>query len=119
MSTHAPSESSSRSKATSVSMTHATRARASPIEGFSDCFFRFVRNRQMVAVMSELRGAAHTDLTAALSIAVGAVALGSFLPWANGTLGTTHGTSGAGNLTLLLAGTAGALVARWRVQRGV
>src|SRR5437870_3317094 len=58
------------------------------------------------------------DLSNAMSIAVGAIVLGSFLPWAHGALGTVRGTDGNGNLTLLAGGIAGALFARWRYDRG-
>jgi hypothetical protein len=61
--------------------------------------------------------AERTDLTLALSLALGAVVLGSFLPWADGVW-QVRGTEGDGNVTLLLAGAAGALVARWRLERG-
>jgi hypothetical protein len=55
------------------------------------------------------------DLTLALSIAVGAIVLGSFLPWSRDVFVSVRGTDGAGNLTLLLGGIAGALTARWRL----
>lgn len=54
----------------------------------------------------------------AMSIAVGAIVLGSFLPWSQMLLGRVNGTDGNGNLTLLLGGIAGALLARWRLERG-
>src|SRR4051812_4276788 len=59
--------------------------------------------------------AAAADRMVAVSLAVTAIVLGSFLPWAHQLFTTVHGTdgNGAGNLTLLLGGTAGALVARW------
>jgi hypothetical protein len=47
------------------------------------------------------------DFVTALSIAVGAVVVGSLLPW------SVQGTAVSGNLTLLLGGIAGALVAGW------
>lgn len=59
------------------------------------------------------------DLTLALSIAVGAIVLGSFLPWSRVLFVSTHGTDGVGNLTLLLGGVAGALIARWWLGGGV
>lgn len=63
--------------------------------------------------------AERNDLTMAMSLAVGAIVLGSFLPWAHGVLVDANGTDGDGNLTLLLGGVAGALIARWRLERGV
>jgi hypothetical protein len=57
------------------------------------------------------------DLTTAMSIAVGAIVLGSFLPWAQ-MLVSERGTDGDGNLTLLLGGIAGALIVRWRMEGG-
>lgn len=62
--------------------------------------------------------AVSNDLSTAMSIAVGAIVLGSFLPWAHVVLGTMRGTDGNGNLTLLLGGIAGALIARWRLEGG-
>src|SRR5258708_1176351 len=62
---------------------------------------------------------ASNDLMAALSLAVGAIVLGSFLPWARMLVATVHGTDGNGNLTLLLGGVAGALIVRWRIDGGV
>lgn len=57
------------------------------------------------------------DLFTALSLAVGGIVLGSVLPW------STRGAETTGNLTLLLGGTAGALIARWwlfsREHRGL
>ncbi|MEY2421104.1 MAG: hypothetical protein QOI95_1171 [Acidimicrobiaceae bacterium] len=55
------------------------------------------------------------DLTMAMAIAVAAIVLGSFLPWSH-LLVTARGTEGAGNLTLLLGGITGALLARWRLD---
>src|SRR4051812_43811396 len=48
-----------------------------------------------------------------MTIAVGAIVLGSFLPWASTAVASVRGTDGLGNLTLLLGGTAAALLARW------
>ena len=62
--------------------------------------------------------AERSDLTMAMSIAVGAVVLGSFLPWAHTFFASARGTDGDGNLTLLLGGIAGALLARWRLEGG-
>ncbi len=59
-----------------------------------------------------------SDRMVALSLAVAAIVLGSFLPWGHQLFTTVHGTdgNGAGNITLLLGGTAGALVARWWLE---
>ena len=62
--------------------------------------------------------AERNDLTIAASLGVGAIVLGSFLPWAHGLLENANGTDGGGNLTLFLGGVAGALIARWRLERG-
>ncbi len=62
---------------------------------------------------------ASNDQMAALSLAVGAIVFGSFLPWARMLVATVHGTDGNGNLTLLLGGVAGALIARWRIDGGI
>jgi hypothetical protein len=70
----------------------------------------------MVSGMTD--SAERNDLSIALSLAVGAIVLGSFLPWAHSLLSSTNGTDGRGNLTLLLGGAAGALVARWRWEGG-
>lgn len=59
------------------------------------------------------------DRMVALSLAVAAIVLGSFLPWAHQLFTTVRGTDGAGNVTLLLGGTAGALVARWWLDGSV
>ncbi|MEY2450729.1 MAG: hypothetical protein QOD92_303 [Acidimicrobiaceae bacterium] len=69
----------------------------------------------MVSGMTDVRT---NDLSLAMSIAVGAIVLGSFLPWAQMVLGSVNGTDGNGNLTLLLGGIAGALLARWRLEGG-
>lgn len=50
-------------------------------------------------------------LVPALSIGVGATVLGALLPYAT----TVRNVWGDGNLTLLVAGTAGALLTRWWV----
>ena len=71
----------------------------------------------MVSGMTDV--AERNDLTFAISLAVGAIVLGSFLPWAHGLITNVKGTDGAGNLTLLLGGVAGALIARWRLEGGV
>lgn len=63
--------------------------------------------------------AASSDLMTAMYLAVGAIVLGSFLPWARVLLVNVNGTDGDGNLTLLLGGVAGALIARWRLGGGV
>jgi hypothetical protein len=70
----------------------------------------------MVSGMTDT--AERDDLAMAMSLAVGAIVLGSFLPWAHGMLVHVNGTDGAGNLTLLLGGVAGALLARWRLDGG-
>src|SRR5258708_5435001 len=70
----------------------------------------------MVSAMTD--GPARSDLSMALCLAVGAIVLGSFLPWAHGLLSSTNGTDGTGNLTLLLGGAAGAFIARWRLEGG-
>ena len=69
----------------------------------------------MVSGMTDVRT---NDLSMAMSIAIGAVIVGSFLPWAQMVLGRVNGTDGNGNLTLLLGGIAGALLVRWRFERG-
>jgi hypothetical protein len=69
----------------------------------------------MVSGMTDV--AERNDLTTAMSIAVGAIVLGSFLPWAQ-MLVSERGTDGDGNLTLLLGGIAGALIVRWRMEGG-
>src|SRR3954468_5606239 len=71
----------------------------------------------MVSGMTDT--AERDDLTMAMSLAVGAIVIGSFLPWAHGLLATVRGTDGNGNLTLLLGGVAGALIARWRMEHGM
>ena len=68
----------------------------------------------MVSVMTDT--GERDDLTMAMALAVGAIVLGSFLPWAHGLLVNANGTDGTGNLTLLLGGVAGALVTRWRLE---
>src|SRR5690348_14713125 len=69
----------------------------------------------MVSGMTDT--AERTDLTLAMSLALGAVVLGSFLPWAEGAW-QARGTEGDGNVTLLLAGVATAFVARWWLEHG-
>jgi hypothetical protein len=69
----------------------------------------------MVCGMTESE---RTDLTMAMSIAVGAIVLGSLLPWAHMAFGTARGIDGPGNLTLLFGGIAAALLVRWRMERG-
>ncbi|HEV3226162.1 MAG TPA: hypothetical protein VGZ52_04990 [Acidimicrobiales bacterium] len=59
-----------------------------------------------------------SDRVTALYLAVAAVSIGSFLPWAQQLGHTVRGTDGLGNLTLLLGGIVGALILRWRIGGG-
>src|SRR5689334_4216035 len=61
------------------------------------------------------------DLFTAAHLAIAAVVIGSLLPWTHVLFDSVHGTdgNGLGNLTLLLGGTAGALLVKWRLGGGL
>lgn len=61
-----------------------------------------------------------SDLFTAVNLAIAAVVIGSLLPWTHVLFDSVRGTdgNGLGNLTLLLGGTASALLVKWRLDGG-